>query len=76
MIEDKKNGNYDLDPMKAYYHNKVIRSGFERRRILAWSKVRQLPEVKELIRKQIDKKIETNSKLYKTTHQDLLLPTR
>ena len=76
MIEDKKNGNYDLDPMKAYYHNKVIRNGFEKRRKLAWLKISQLPEVKELIRKQIDKKIETNSKLYKTTHQELLLPTR
>ncbi len=73
MIADKKSGDINIDPVKGYYHNRVIRKGFDRRRKLAWQKVRQLPEAKLLIQKEIQKKVETNSKLYKTTNQELPL---
>ena len=76
MIQDKKNGIYDINPMKAYYHNKVIKKRFEDVRRLAWSKVRKLPEAQILIQERLDLKQRETLKLKKTATQELLLPTR
>ena len=76
MIEDRRSGRYDLNPIKSYHHNQVIRAGFEVRRKMAWAKVRLLPEAAALIQEKIEFDAKQKAKLYKTTHQDLLLPTR
>ena len=77
MIADRKSGVYDLNPMKAYYHNKVIKKRFELHRSLAWNRVRQLPEASELIRDKLELQQRERLKLRKTTLQDLpILPNR
>jgi len=73
MNEDRSNGNYDIDPMKSYYHNRAIRQGFKLRREMAWLKVRQLPEAQALIQTKLEKQTKQNAKLYKTTNQELPL---
>lgn len=41
MNDDLRNGKRELDPMKAYMHNKVIKDRFERARKTAWANVRK-----------------------------------
>ena len=73
MLEDRRNGNYNLNPIKSYYHNRVIRAGFNERREMAWAIVRTLPEAQVLIQKKIKLEAEQETKLYKTTNQELPL---
>ena len=77
MINDRRNGSYDLNPTKSYFHNRVIRYGFNERREMAWAKVRVLPEAQELIRDKLELEARQNAKLDKTTNQELpLVPSR
>jgi len=77
MIEDRKRGNYQINPMKAYYHNRLIRDRFNLHRNLGWSKVRKLPRVQELIQKRINIQSQEREKLRKTTIDNLpILPNR
>ena len=71
MIEDRKRGNYQINPMKAYYHNRLIRDRFNLHRNLGWSVVRKLPRVQELIQRRIDIQTREREKLRKTTIEDL-----
>ena len=68
---DRRRGEIEYDPTKAYYHNKLIRTRFETTRKIAWSRVRILPEAKELIKKKVDMEGKMKLKLNKTTHQEL-----
>ena len=77
MLQDKKDGIYDLNPTKSYYHNQVIKDRFDRVRKIAWGKVRQLPEAQTLIQEKIDLKTREQIKLRKTATQELpILPNR
>ena len=71
MIKDRKNGVYDINPTKAYYHNRVIKDRFDRVRKIAWGKVRLLPEAQTLIQEKIDLKTREQIKLRKTATQEL-----
>ena len=62
-----KAGNRDLDPMKAFTHNRVIRSLFTRARARAWASLRNDPDVQTLIRKRRDQAAETNRSRRRTS---------
>lgn len=77
MIQDRKNGIYDINPMKSYYHNKVIKKRFDLVRKLAWSKVRTLPQAETLIQDKLELQSRQKLKLKKTATQELpILPNR
>ena len=40
------------DPGKSYLHNKLIKQMFRTAQIRAWAKVKQMPEVQELLEEQ------------------------
>ena len=48
MQRDRELGNYSLDPMKAYRHNKLIKAIFDRAKKQAWAKLRGHPLVIQL----------------------------
>ena len=49
MQADLKAGRKDLDPMKTYLHNTLIKREFDKARRKAWAQMMQLPEVKDLL---------------------------
>ena len=71
MIEDRKKGVYDIDPMKSYYHNRLIRDRFNLHRNIGWAEVRRMPEAQLLIQKRLELDRRQNLKLRKTATQEL-----
>ena len=49
MQADLRAGRKDLDPMKTYLHNTLIKREFDKARRKAWAQMMQLPEVKDLL---------------------------
>tara|TARA_R100000700_G_scaffold624_1_gene1664 strand:- start:2654 stop:6577 length:3924 start_codon:yes stop_codon:yes gene_type:complete len=77
MRKDMKNGNYDIDPMKAYYHNDRIKALFKLWRKKGWASIRFDPDVQRLYWEAKNKKSIEAQKRRKTGYtDDLLLPTR
>ena len=66
MQNDLRSGLKDKDPMKSYYHNKKIQQIFAKARRLAWAQLRQSAEVKALMEKEKQLKLEQKRTL-KTT---------
>ena len=66
MEADTWNGNRKRDPMKAYYHNDIIKALFDRAKKKAWSKIKDKPEVLQLLRESKDRKIDNISSNKKT----------
>ena len=66
MEADTWNGNRERDPMKAYYHNDIIKALFDRAKKKAWSKIKDKPEVLQLLRESKDRKIDNISSNKKT----------
>ena len=58
MEADTWNGNKARDPMKAYYHNDVIKALFDRAKKKAWSKIKNEPEVIQLTKESKDRMID------------------
>ena len=52
MEADLKAGNRQMDPMKAYTHNLVIKQLFTRARSRAWASLRDDPQVQKLIQER------------------------
>ena len=52
MEEDKRNGNMQLDPMRAYRHNDLIGALFRDAKDAAWQKIQNEPAVQELVAEQ------------------------
>ena len=73
MNRDLRSGNRHLDPMKAYHHNKVIRSLFRKARLKAWAQMKQNSEVLRLIEEDNQRKAQTNRKLKKTQQYESVL---
>ena len=68
MEADTWNGNRALDPMKAYYHTDIIKKLFDSAKKKAWSKIKNTPEVKQLLRESKERVID-NRKSNKETRQ-------
>ena len=66
MEADTWNGNRALDPMKAYYHNDIIKSLFENAKRKAWAKISKDPRVIQLIKEHKERKIENRASNLKT----------
>ena len=49
MNQDRRNGLREIDPMKAYHHNKLIKRLFKEARQVAWAQMKQDSEVQQLI---------------------------
>ena len=66
MEFDLRTGNRDLDPMKAYHHNKLIRALFRKARLKAWAQMKNDSEVQRLIAEENARKALQKRKLKKT----------
>ena len=66
MQMDRAKGNYNLDPMKAYRHNKIIARLFKRVAKRAWADLRNDPMVKELMNEKRDLNRANNRSLRET----------
>ena len=78
MEADTWNGNRERDPMKAYYHNDIIKALFDRAKKNAWRKIKDKPEVLQLLAESKGRKIDnlaSNKKTrnYKQEQIDVLL---
>jgi|DEB0MinimDraft_6_1074348.scaffolds.fasta_scaffold01076_3 hypothetical protein len=71
MQDDVRNGKQDLDPMKAYVHNRLIRDRFERARKKAWAKVRENhpDETNVLYEERAQKRVDLYQKLRESKGQ-------
>ena len=68
MEADTWNGNRALDPMKAYYHTDIIKRLFDNAKKKAWSKIKNTPEVKQLLRESKERVMD-NRKSNKQTRE-------
>ena len=66
MEADTWNGNRQRDPMKAYYHNDIIKALFDRAKKKAWSKIKDDPEVIQLIKESKERKVDNLASNKKT----------
>ena len=66
MEADTWNGNRERDPMKAYYHNDIIKSLFDKAKKKAWSKIKNEPEVLQLLAESKARKIDNLASNKKT----------
>ena len=73
MRIDQKRGNWHLDPMKAYLHNKLIRKIFVDAQRRAWAKVKQNNEAMKLIEEERIKRIQHNRRLQETSSVEAIL---
>ena len=69
MEADTWNGNRARDPMKAYYHNDIIKKLFDSAKKKAWAKIKNTPEVKQLLRESKERVID-NRESNKQTRQN------
>lgn len=49
LVADKNAGRRELDPMKAYLHNDLIRQAWDKARKKAWAQIQSEPEVRRLV---------------------------
>lgn len=73
MKKDIKNGDFNKDPMKSYYHNRVIRATFKDFRQKAWAAIRDLPEVQYLLAERRTRTKSERSTLKGTTPNNILI---
>ena len=66
MEADTWNGNRERDPMKAYYHNDMIKALFDRAKKNAWRKIKDKPEVIRLLAESKNRKIDNLASNKKT----------
>ena len=60
MDEDQRRGDYDIEPMKAYPHNDLIKQAFDEARNAAWAALIRSEDTDVL--RVIEKKRQTNLK--------------
>ena len=68
MQRDKELGNFSLDPMKAYRHNKLIKSIFDRAKERAWARLRNHPLVIQIKEEKRLLNLGNNRSLENTTN--------
>ena len=68
MERDRNSGNRDYEPMKAYYHTKVIRKLFDTARKRAWALISNEPDVRAAINESRQDRIENRLSQKETTY--------
>ena len=68
MHNDMRKGDWNMDPMKSYNHNKVIKFHFDKARKKAWAKVVREghPDVLRVLKEHKDQQVDTFRKRQKT----------
>ena len=77
MEADLKAGNRQMDPMKAYTHNLVIKQLFTRARNRAWASLQNDPQVQKLVQERRNQQAATFRRRQSTSplshrYQDVL----
>ena len=67
MNADLNSGRREIDPMKAYFHNKKIKNLFDDAKQKAWAQIKQDPEIQALILEEKQKQIRMVKTLNRTT---------
>ena len=67
MQEDLRAGRRELDPMKSYLHNKLIRRIFRKARLKAWAQMKQTSGVQQLRAEKLQLKNQQRETLVETT---------
>ena len=67
MNADLNSGLREIDPMKAYFHNKKIKNLFDDAKKKAWAQIKQDPEIQALILEEKQKQIRMVQTLNRTT---------
>lgn len=73
MQADQQAGRYEIDPMKAYYHNKRIAQIFDEARKIAWQRVQNDPDIRKLIDEKMRRDQQNITKLNKTKRYQQVL---
>ncbi len=73
MNADLNSGRRELDPMKSYLHNKLIRRLFDKARKKAWAEMMQNSEVQRLIDEENQLKALQNRRLKQTREVESVL---
>ena len=73
MNYDLNSGRRELDPMKSYLHNKLIRRLFDKARKKAWAEMMQNSEVQRLIEQENELKALQNRRLKQTREAESVL---
>mgnify|MGYP000686210895 FL=1 len=71
MEKDRVSGNRDYEPMKAYYHTKVIGALFNKARKRAWATIRNEADVRAAIAESRSERIENRQSQRQTTYGQL-----
>lgn len=71
MEKDRVSGNRDYEPMKAYYHTKIIGALFDKARKRAWGIIRNEPDVRAAIAESRADRIENRQSQRQTTYGEL-----
>ena len=66
MVDDIDAGKREMDPMKAYVHNALIRNVFRKAQKKAWASIKNDPAVQKLIQKQLETKLSENESMRNT----------
>ena len=74
MAEAQRTGNFTLNPMQAFYHNKLLKAIFSRTAKRAWADLRNDPEVQGLLAEKRLLKRSNRTSLERTTRQLLNTP--
>ncbi len=72
MEKDRNSGNRDYEPMKAYYHTKVIQKLFDTARKRAWAIISNEPDVQAAIAESRQSRIENRQSQKDTTYGSIL----
>jgi len=73
MQADQQAGRYEIDPMKAYYHNKRIAQIFDEARKIAWNMVQNDPDIRKLIDEKMRRDQQNINKFNKTKRYQQVL---
>ena len=66
MRIDQKRGNWHLDPMKAYLHNKLIKQLFKAKTTEAWASLRHDPLIQKIKAGELGHMLDNQNRLTET----------
>ena len=71
MNADLRAGRREIDPMKAYHHNKMIKRLFDKAKKQAFAEIQNDPEVRKLKGEKIKRDITERQRLNETTNRQI-----
>jgi hypothetical protein len=71
MNADLRAGRRDIDPMRAYYHNRMIKRLFDDAKRQAFAEIQNDPEVRKLKGEKIKRDLTARQRLNETTNREI-----